>query len=376
MHLTYTRIVLSTLLVVLVVAVSGVGGVQPDSTPADDPSEDEDDEGDVVIDLSGVEEAIEKLAEELRDFTGTWDTTLKELLIAVLFQLFRLLLQQLVRQVVLVLTNTPTIHPNPAVEEVHREVLLVSFILSGTAFSLTGILYMTGPLFGVSFQQVRMVIPRIIAALAFGSVSLPLLQYSVELADALVFAFAPSGLTMSFSQLAGLSVTLVLVWVINALLLLVVVIMFIIRNVYLLFTAAISPLLALAWAVPKTKRYADSFIAGYWTAWAMAPLDALVLKFVFALLDGGGSSAIQSLSNWVLGTAGFVLLIWIPFQLYGASQAAVGQAYVVARSVKNRVREHRLEQAREEFRENTLEQRSDRFDDGENKFDYGWGDDD
>jgi hypothetical protein len=160
---------------------------------------------------------------------------------------------------------------------------------------------------------------------------------------------------MSATQLTGLSVTLVLVWVINAFLLLALVALFIIRNVYILFVAAISPLLALAWAFPSTKRYADTFISGYWTALAMAPLDVLVLKFIFSLLKAEGSG-VQGVSNWVLGVAGFTLLLWVPYQLYGASQAILGQAYLVSRGVQNRVRQRKQAKKREEFREKRLKQ--------------------
>jgi hypothetical protein len=126
---------------------------------------------------------------------------------------------------------------------------------------------------------------------------------------------------------------------VNSALLLVVVVMFIIRNVYIMFVAAISPLLALTWSIPKAKRYADTFIAGWWTALAMAPLDMLVLKFSFAMLEGNGASIPASISNWILGVAAFSLLIIVPYQLYGASQAAIGQAYVVSQGVKSRAKQ-------------------------------------
>jgi hypothetical protein len=45
---------------------------------------------------------------------------------------------------------------------------------------------------------------------------------------------------MSMSQLAGLSTALVLAWVVQSAVLLVVVVMFIIRNVYIMFVTAIS----------------------------------------------------------------------------------------------------------------------------------------
>ena len=303
------------------------------------PGEGEDDDGGPIIDLSGVTEAIEDLIQDFQEFTGSWDETLKEILIAVIFEPFRLVAQQLLNVLSTILMHTPDIYPNPAVEGVHSDVLLVTYLLSGIGFMIAGLLYITGPLFGVSYSEVRMVLPRIGAALIFSTISLPLLQYAVELSNALVYAFAPAQLSMSITQLAGLSTGLVLAWVVNSALLLVVVVMFIIRNVYIMFVAAISPLLALTWSIPKAKRYADTFIAGWWTALAMAPLDMLVLKFSFAMLEGNGASIPASISNWILGVAAFSLLIIVPYQLYGASQAAIGQAYVVSQGVKSRAKQ-------------------------------------
>ena len=327
---------LAVLLFISLVTVPVAAQVGETTTPDEETDEDDDEP---VIDFSGVVEAIEDLIESFEEFTGNWDTTLEEILLAVLFEPFRLLAQQLLNVLSTILMHTPDIYPNPAVEDVHSDVLLVTYLLSGLGFTMAGLLYITGPLFGVSYSEVRMVLPRIGAALIFSTVSLPLLQYAVELSNALVYAFAPSQLSMSITQLAGLSTGLVLAWVVNSALLLVVIVMFIIRNVYIMFVAAISPLLALTWSIPRAKRYADTFIAGWWTALAMAPLDMLVLKFCFALLEGNGASIPASISNWILGVAAFSLLILVPYQLYGASQAAIGQAYVVSQGVKSRAKQ-------------------------------------
>ena len=286
----------------------------------------------------GDDGGLTELAEDFKHFTGSWDATLEETIKAVIFSPFRTLGQQLLEIVALVLTHTPDVHPNPAVEDVHSDVLLVTYLMSGTGFMTAGLLYITGPLFGVSYTEVRMVIPRIILALIFATVSLPLLQLSIDLTNALNQAFLPAQLSMSITQAAGLASGITLAYVINSALLLVVVVMFIVRNVYLLFVAAISPLLALTWSIPKAKRYADTFIAGWWTALAMAPLDMLVLKFIFALLNGNGTTFTQSIGNWIFGVAGFTLLILVPYQLYGASLAAIGQAYIIGQGLKNRAR--------------------------------------
>lgn len=319
-----------------VLVASPVAAQSGNSTATSSPDEGE--YGD-DSDRGGLADSITDLVEVMEEFTGSWDNTLAEVLTSVLFAPFRTLVQQLLEALSLVLMHTPDVYPNPAVEEVHGQILLITYLLSGLGFMAVGLLYITGPLLGVSYAEVKMVLPRMLAALVFSTASLPLLQYSVELSNALVTAFAPRQLSMSFTQLAGVSTAIILAVVIESALLLVVVAMFVIRDVYLLFVAAISPLLAFTWSIPKAKRYADTFIAGWWTALAMAPLDMLVLKFAFSMLEGNGASLPGSISNWILGVASFTLLILVPYQLYGASQAAIGQAYIISHGIKNRAKQ-------------------------------------
>lgn len=374
------RILYTGFMLVLVLLLCSTGVFAQPDPPVDE--EEEEDDGDVIIDLSGVEEAIEDLAETLNGFVENWDVTLKELLIAVLFRPFRTLAQQLLRAVTLLLTNTPSVHPNPAVQEIHRISLLTAYLLSGLVFAGAGLLYMTGGILWISYGQIRTILPRVVLALVFGSVSLHLLQYAVRLTNALTLAFMPSQLSMNLGQLAGLSTSLVLVWVINAFLLLVLVVIFILRGAFILFAASISPLIALGWAFPHSKRYADSFIGGWFAALAMAPLDVLALRFVLSMLEVDVFSPIQSVSNWVFGIAGFALLIWIPGQLYVTSQTVVGKASAFSGKVKKRVQKHRRageqglsdEELKQELEWRRQEERS--TDQEGNKFDYNWGDDD
>lgn len=340
---TYLRTVLFAGLVVLVIGFTAAAPVAatPEDTTTEEPEDDEEDDAPIInIDLDEVTDAINDLDDDLQDA-----------LFAVLFKPFRTAAQLLVNSLVIVLTNTPSVYPNPAVEEVHRVTLLVTYMLSGLGFMVAGLLYIVGPILGVSYSQVRMILPRMIAALVFGSVSLPLLQYGVELSDALVIAFLPPGLSMSIPELAGLTAGVTLALVVNAWLLIAVVAMFIIRAVYIMFVASISPLLAFAWSLPKAKRYADTFIGGWFAALMMAPLDVLALRFSLTLMEGTGATGFQGLSNWILGIASLVLLLWIPYQLYGASQAAVGQAYAITGSIKNRIQHHQTRKYRNDMRE-------------------------
>jgi hypothetical protein len=135
---------------------------------------------------------------------------------------------------------------------------------------------------------------------------------------------------LEFEQAMGLSLALIIVIALKAVLLLAVVLMYIMRGTILLILAAGSPIIAICWAFPKTKRYADSFIAIYWTALAIAPLNVFTLRFVFAMMDFSVNSPLQSVSNWVFGLAALTLLLLVPYHLYGASQTVVGPASAMA----------------------------------------------
>ena len=316
--------------ILLLLTGPAVGPVLAQEGGGDD--EEDEDEPVVDIDLDGVIDAINDLADIIRN----WDDTLEELLIVVLFAPFRTLAQQLVNYLALILTTTPNVYPNPVVEDVHRTVLIVSYLLSGLVFVWAGVLHIIGPVLGISYSEVRRILPRVILGLVLASVSLPLLQLLVDLTNALVEVFRPEQLSASFTQLAGLSTGLVLAWLINAALLLGLVALFVMRNIYILFVAAISPLLFVLWSLPRVRRYADTFLAGFFAALLVAPLDLLALRFALALLNGTGGTALQSVSNWMLGVGSFALLLIIPYQVWGASQAAVGSAYSIASTIRKK----------------------------------------
>ena len=309
----------------LTAAFSGVAAAE---------NEDNAESGDTIvnIDLDSVVDAIEELIEKIEN----WDATLTDVLKIVFFSPFQLLGQQLLEILAKVLTTTPDVHPNPAVEDVHRDTLVVTYLLSTTGFMAAGVLYMTGPILGISYAEVRKIIPRIIAALIFASVSLPLLQLAVDLTNALSAAFTPNQLYLSTQEIIGLTTGLAIVWVVKAVALLAVVVLFLMRDVYIMFVAAISPLLALMWSLPRVRRYADTFIAGWFAALLIAPLDILVLKFALAMLKGQGTGALQSISNWVIGIASLVLLLIVPYQVWTASQTIVGQAHHITHEIRNR----------------------------------------
>ncbi|NLV13227.1 hypothetical protein [Haloarcula argentinensis] len=340
-----------------------------------DEDEEEEDDG-PVIDVSGIIEAISDLNEEIRSFKQNWDRVLAETLKSVLYDPFKALGEHVLSGFLDLFGYTPTVHPNPAVEDVHSDVLLVTYSLSGLVFVVAGLLHMIGPVLGVSYGEVRKILPRIVIALVFSAVSLPLLQLGVDFTEALTQAFRPDPFATNFQQMFGLSTGILLAYVLQSLLLVIVAVLLIIRNIYILFVAAISPLLAVVWSLPRAKRYADTFIAGWFAALMIVPLDMLVLKFSFALMKGAGTGALQSVSNWLLGVASLILLLLVPKQIWDASQAAVGLAYTTSGNVKDRIKsddQQRQEQLlNKEQRQRLRENREKRLASNSTSVSYPW----
>ncbi|MFC4359281.1 hypothetical protein ACFO0N_15145 [Halobium salinum] len=330
-----------------------------------------------VIDIDElVDDLLDGLEDLLQEVVGE---TVDEVLKALILDPVRFLLTQLFQILPQILMHTPNVHPNSAVQEVHGELMPVALGFATVAATATGLLYITDGVFPlVSYEKLRATLPRIVIAVGFAAVSLPVLQLSVDLTNALTQGFAPDKLMFTETELSSVTFQLIILLAAKAVLLLVLIVAFAIRNVYLLFVAAISPLIAVAWAFPTSRKYADAFISGWWTALAMAPLDMLVLKFGLAL--AGSSGSIQALENWVYSLAAFTLMLLVPYHLYGASQAAIGQAYIlsngVKRSARRQVRDFRSSGS---SRMDHSMRRSSRFggESGSNKFgDFDWSEND
>ena len=284
------------------------------------------------------------------------------------------IIDETVKIVFELLTTLPAVDSNPAVEEVHQLTLTITFGFAAAAIAVTGVLFQIGPLFGVSYKQARQLLPRILIALMFSLVSLPLLQVSVDLSNALVQGFKPELVNNAILDAVNTAVALAAAALINSVLLLAVAVAYIIRDVYVLFLAAISPLIALAWAMPYSRRYASSLIGGWWTAIMMGPLGMLTLRFTFALMESGGLIG-QDIGNWLYAIVAWVLLLLIPWQLYGASQSFTGAAYMLTQGAKYRVRKERdrYRRARRNERRRERLERRDRWDSGDTSGAYDRG---
>ncbi|MFC7213055.1 hypothetical protein ACFQO4_03030 [Saliphagus sp. GCM10025334] len=255
-------------------------------------------------------------------------------LIEVLLAPFRGLAEVVIWEFSQILMNTPTIYPNPAVEEIHQLLFVLAMLSLGLVVIVVGLYLIAYPSLDIHPERIWKILPKLVLMLLFASVSLPVLQLGIELSDALVYAFRPPQFETTLTEMAGFSTALALTVVINSMLILGLVVIFIIRNAYLLIVGAMAPVIAVAWTLPSTQRYARSLVSGWFTALALAPLDMLILRFSFEMMKGTAGFGLQGISNWIIGVSSFALMYWLPFQLYGASQAAIVRGTRIANNLR------------------------------------------
>jgi hypothetical protein len=318
--------------------------------PEEDDSEDEEDDGGdtiIDIDLDPIEDAIDDLS----------DNIVEKIQNAV-FGPFEALAAVLVDILTHLFTSYPQIQPNDAVQDVHRLTLIATFSLGTLTVILAGLLFQVGPLFGVSYRQVRMLLLRVLLALVFGTVSPFLLQYAVELADALTLAFKPEN--PGFISTVRLTGGLAIVSVLNAFLLVAVAALFVVRDFYLLFAAAASPLIALGWALPYTRRFASSLIGVFWGFLLIGPLDMIAFHLILELLATGGETP-----AWLTALGGFVMLLYMPYIVLTAGQGMAVELGMMAANANpmrltGRYRRMRHQQDGEEYRQKMRDRRRQR----------------
>lgn len=310
--------------VLLVVASAGMGVAAAGHCDGDSPNCHDNDDGDsggggvidVDIDFSSI---VDKLEDLLNFLTGSGDGSLSDILTETLLGVFFHPIQQLVDAVVgLVaglITWYPAIEGNPDVEAVHRVSLQIAALLTVIVFAVAAVMHIVQD--WLSFTPspaLWKVVPRTFAALALSTISLPFMQHLVDGTVIIAQLFLPSDV----STLAGLSVTggLILAGLVNAVLLVLAALLYVLKGVFVMYVAGISPLVLLAWATPWTRKYAGVFVQGFTTALLVAPLSAAAFRLTIGLLE---VESVTAVPDWLLASAMLILLLAVPWMMWSAS---------------------------------------------------------
>lgn len=279
---------------------------------------------DVDVPMDELVAVIEELIASFEEFSkgGGLENLLKDVLIALFYEPF----EALANMLTYVLTRVITSYPDMTMADVidlHYEVFQLALLLSVPAFIMAGYVFMFGSLFWIDEEQVKQLIPRLFMALSFGAVAPWVLQYPVRLSELVTLALRPTD--PGFWVVTQLISETLIVAVLNALLLLGVTIMFIIRDVYLLFAAVVAPLLALGWALPYARQYASPLIGAFWGFLIIGPLDMIIFRLTLALLEVDAFE----FPHFLWGLGGLVLMLAVPFIVLSAGASITGVALAV-----------------------------------------------
>ena len=278
--------------------------------------EDEEDDSGGLGDLLG---PLETLVEEFTSFTEDFDQLLIDVLIAVFFKPFQYLAETLVNLLTAVITSYPSV-TREDVLELHALMFRLSLLLSAAAFLMIGYVYLTGSLLWIGYENVRPLIPRLFAALMFGGVAPWLLDYPVQLAELVTTGLKP--VDSGFWVVTQLTSELMVIVVLNAIILLGISVLFIIRDVYLLFATVAAPLLALGWSLPCARRYANPLIGAFWGFLLIGPIDMILFRLILALLEVDAFE----FPHWLWALGGLILMLVVPYAVVSTGASAGGMA--------------------------------------------------
>jgi len=277
---------------------------------------------------------LTELIDILSDFTGSFAEDMTDALFGVFWQPFLDVLHAAVDFVIVLLSWMPST-TYPEILAVHRDVFLIATGLASIGFVVTGIAFIGYGPAGLSYRRLRPVIPKLLAALVFGGLAPWLLQPVVDLSEAAALAFAPRNPdTTAMLMLGG---ELVVVAFVQAVVLLALLAVLGMTKIFVAFGVAAAPLIAVLWAVPfrYTQGKADTLIGAWWAALLVGPFDMIVFKLTLALLSFDGFDA----ASWILGLAGPLLLIGLPYLLFSAGISAAAPAMAASRGVTRRATE-------------------------------------
>ncbi|MDY6771108.1 MAG: hypothetical protein SV186_04085 [Candidatus Nanohaloarchaea archaeon] len=290
------------------------------NTTAEDNTEDGEDGGSTIINIE-LDRVVDKLQEVL-DFFGRMNELMYETMVSVMFDPFRNLLQDLVDFIGSIIVFYPQVYPNEDVETVHQVSMGIAALFTVVVFAAAAVMHMVQD--WLSFNPTPTLwktVPRVFVALGLSTVSLPFIQHLINGSVAVSHLFLPNDVA-SYAVMATTS-GLLLMAVLNAVLLFLVSLLYVLKGLFVMYVAALSPLILLAWSTPWTRKYAAVFLKGFTSALLVAPLGAAAFRLTLALLEMGPKTQIK---DWLLASTSFLLLLVIPVIVWSASGQMVRQA--------------------------------------------------
>lgn len=319
--LTRVSLAAAVVLVALASLAAPAGAVDNASSVAVQDHAEEEDNTIINIDIGAIVSAIEDLLREVQTLRGSLTDIIVQAGLKLLVEPFQLLAQLLSDVFTHVIVSYPDVKHSDVLE-VHHLVFQLTLLLAVPVFIWIGFQHMTGRADGIR-PTVELVV-----VLVLGGLSPWLLHYPVQLSELASQALRPDGVSIVGSLSVSLT-TAVIIWF-QAIILLALVILFVVRSFYLLWYTAAAPLIFLLTYFEPTRKFASPLSGLFVGFLLMAPFDLIAYQLVLALLDMRGGAAVP---QYIWGLGGYFVMLALPYQILSSSSSLVFPALVFSKDV-------------------------------------------
>lgn len=319
------RISTRSMIVVCVCVLLAVSMVAPAAAQEDE--EDDDDGGDTIIniDLDEVVDEIEDLIDRFDNFVGNLDDLLIEVGLTLLVKPFQILVNTISDMLTHVMVTYPDIKQDEVLR-LHHLIFQLTLLLAVPVFMWIGFQHMTGRADGLRPTL------KLLGLLVAGGLAPWLLWYPLEISRLVSVALRPEQ-----PQIIGtLNVTLttaVVIWI-EAFVLLSMVLVFIVRNFFLMWFTVTAPLIFLLLFFRPTRGQVSEFIGWFTGFLLIAPFDLIAYRLVLAMMN---VDSVSSVIGLIYALGGYLVMLALPLVILSSASSMMLPAFMVVRSGAGRV---------------------------------------
>ncbi len=218
------------------------------------------------------------------------------------------------------LTTTPVLATNSVIFNFWLIIVGIADSLFALLIALLGFQFMSASTFGFDELELKQLLPRIGLAFLGANTSIFIVDWAIQLANALVTAIlhATGGLnqlwianafnpaSISVDQIALITLIFMILFLILAVVLL---LFYITRLIVIALGAVLSPLIFLLWAVPKFSDFAEISVKSYLVTIFSIFIHVVVIQLAASFLTLPGQMGTNSLISILVGVGLLMTLL-------------------------------------------------------------------
>lgn len=218
-------------------------------------------------------------------------------------------------------TQTPMMAKNASVFNLWLIILAIANVLLILVVILLGFNIMSGPSLGFDELEFKHMIPQLIIVFILMNSSIFLIDIIISISNGMIQAlqagFASNDVwetlsTVAGSNVAGMQLAALLIFIVFIILSVVLVIYYILRLVTLYIGAVLSPLLLMLWLVPSFKDFVATAFRTYLTTIFVLFIHVVILALAASILLGmssGNESTLDPVMSMFVGIATILALL-------------------------------------------------------------------